>query len=493
MEISNQSENDKSQEIKNYNITNEEYKILFEKNKKLLLKINRFKNNNLLNYNNLNNNELEDIIQKYNINQKIIQDYNSSLKELEKEIDELKNKGELIENNIINLINKDFTKDQIKEYIEENDKLNNIHRKINKIKNPNNQNTDLSSVTNYNSITVLQERIDISKYKLRKIKDIFDDNAQNRLIDTEKDISLQENKIQSDDILYGLNLFNKSKTESIEKPETENNEPSDEENNEQLDEENNEQLDEENNEQLDGENNELLDEENNEPSDEENNKSQDEEFIQQQDEEFIQQQDEESIQQQDEESIQQQDEESIEQSKKTNISNINNTKQLKKTLKKSTGGFNLKSILKRKNSMKNNKHIEWNNILPDGSTVIDNSFNDTDILNGLTDLDLSSLDQLNEKPNEESYDELNISNNHQFQFSDINEENQINTNSSLIPISEIPFLNDAIFPSKMQTRGNLDLQVLPNNEIVNNVDNIPDIGNKILQTNNTIKVIKEDY
>ena len=156
------------------------------------------------------------------------------------------------------------------------------------------------------------------------------------------------------------------------------------------------------------------------------------------------------------------------------------------------------SILKRKNSIKNNKHIEWNDTLSDGNKVIDNSANDTDILNGLTDLDLGYID---------SFD--NIQDNEQtIKLSNINEEintrdvispisNMKNEDLSLISISDIPTLDDinsSSFPI-IQDGGvfDFDYQNLKKDNIINDKNENLDINKRFYKTpNSIINVIKDD-
>ena len=65
---------------------------------------------------------------------------------------------------------------------------------------------------------------------------------------------------------------------------------------------------------------------------------------------------------------------------------------LKKTQKKlMEGGYHKNSILKKKGSMKNTKNISWESSLPDGTKIIDNSYNDFSDLENTTNIDLSSI------------------------------------------------------------------------------------------------------
>lgn len=87
---------------------------------------------------------------------------------------------------------------------------------------------------------------------------------------------------------------------------------------------------------------------------------------------------------------------------------------LKKTQKKQMeGGYhNKNSILKKKGSMKNTKNISWESSLPDGSQLIDNSYNDFSDLENTTNIDLSSISgDMDESELDIDLSNLNIINN----------------------------------------------------------------------------------
>ena len=91
---------------------------------------------------------------------------------------------------------------------------------------------------------------------------------------------------------------------------------------------------------------------------------------------------------------------------------------LKKTQKKLMEGGNHKnSILKKKGSMKNTKNISWESTLPDGTQIIDNSYNDFSDLENTTNIDLSLISgNMDESETDIDLSNLNIiDNNENFQ------------------------------------------------------------------------------
>lgn len=99
----------------------------------------------------------------------------------------------------------------------------------------------------------------------------------------------------------------------------------------------------------------------------------------------------------------------------------------KKTLKKQSGGQNIKGILK-KNSVKNYRNIDWDNQLEDGTKINDSSTNHLDILKGLTDIDLNNI---------------NLENINNDNFNNNDTENDSDSITS-INISDIPILQDEV-------------------------------------------------
>ncbi len=102
-------------------------------------------------------------------------------------------------------------------------------------------------------------------------------------------------------------------------------------------------------------------------------------------------------------------------SKKTMSKSVGSLKKTQKKLMK--GGFHKNSILKKKGSMKNTKSISWESSLPDGTQIIDNSYNDFSDLENTTNIDLSSISgNMDESETDIDLSNLNIiDNNDNFQ------------------------------------------------------------------------------
>lgn len=129
------------------------------------------------------------------------------------------------------------------------------------------------------------------------------------------------------------------------------------------------------------------------------------------------------------------------------------------------------SILKKKNSLKNNNSIIWDTKLYNGELIKDFSKNHLDLINGTTDIDLNNLDMINLNNLEESNninDEINS-------IDDIKEIEDINYNShhkELISNDKDSDLENKIYVS---TENN-NVTIIDNDNHINSSNN-KDINN----------------